>query len=188
MDPTNPYAPPTAEVGPGADAPTDALAIRQEYIKHEASLRSFGGLYLFGGVSFLFVTVAVLPLLLSDEGFEGGWAILGLSIPLSLSYFWVGSGLRRLDPGVRLWASLLAALGSLSFPIGTLMGGYLLYLLHGAKGKVVFGDGYPQIVAATSHLKRPTSVLTWGFLGAFVLFVIIVVVMTYRDMSQLLSP
>lgn len=30
--------------------------------------------------------------------------------------------------------------------------------------------------------------LTWGFLGAFVLFVIIVVVMTYRDMSQLLSP
>jgi len=31
-------------------------------------------------------------------------------------------------------------------------------------------------------------VLTWGFLGAFVLFVIIVVVMTYRDMSQLLSP
>ncbi len=188
-EPANPYAPPMADVNLVAGgAPSDAEAIRREHIKHEASLRSFGGLYLFGGVGMLLLALSFVAMATGgNEEPAVGWVATGVSLALAAAYSWVGAGLRRLDRRVRLGASLLAAISLLSFPIGTLLGGYLLYLIHGAKGQIVFGEAYPGIVAATRHIKRPTSLLTWGLLGAFILLGILLVILTVKDATQVLQ-
>jgi len=175
MEPTNPYAPPMAEVATSLGAPSNAEAIRREHINHEASLKALGLLYLLSAVGTLVAGAILVIAGVSGTGDEDLVFSLGigtLMIVLTGAYFWVGSGLRRLDNKVKTGATILAAFGMLSVPFGTLFGAYLLYLMHGKKGKVVLSDEYAAIVAATPHVKRKTSPIVWVFVGVLVLVVV----------------
>ncbi|MGJ8652734.1 MAG: hypothetical protein ACSHX8_05635 [Opitutaceae bacterium] len=141
------------------------VAIREAHIKHEASLRSVGILYyigaffmLVGGVVGLFTTVASSSGA-GDVPFMVGF--LAFYIVLGVISILVGRGFRNLKRWVRIPGTILAALGLLSIPIGTLINGYILYLMFSAKGKMVFSPEYQEIRDATPEVKYKTSVISW---------------------------
>jgi hypothetical protein len=164
----NPYAPPKAHVQDVVDVSSEAESIRAEHIKHEASIRSVGVLYYLGGVLML---VGAIGLLAAGFGAAGGAAqsfgagLGALYLVLGALSFVVARGIRALRPWARTTSIVLSAIGLLGFPVGTLINGYILYLLLSQKGKRIFEDDYPQIVAATPHIKYRTSPLVWIVLG-----------------------
>ena len=155
----NPYSAPTAVVAEvGIDA--EAEAVRREHISVEASLRSVGLLYYLGTIG-LIVTGLVMFVGLFDIGM--------LSLVFGVAMGVVGYGLRTLKPWVRIPAIVLAALGLLGFPVGTLINGYVLYLLLCAKGRYIFTPEYEEIRKATPHVHYRTSIVVWIFVGFLVL-------------------
>jgi hypothetical protein len=60
----------------------------------------------------------------------GQWAlVIGITVLSVLAYFWVGSRLRVHDVRARVAGILLSFLALLSFPVGTLVGAYGLFVL-----------------------------------------------------------
>jgi hypothetical protein len=171
----NPFAPPKAHVADIETANSDAERVRQEHIKRETSIRSVGLLYYIGGFFMVVAGIGLSVMAFAAPGatqapeatllFILGPVYLGLG-GLSLA---VARGLRKLQPWARLVCIVLSALGLLGFPLGTLINGYILYLVLSAQGKRVFEDDYPAIVAATPHIKYRTSVVTWVVLGLLIL-------------------
>lgn len=162
----NPYAPPTAEVADITGADPEAEAIRREHIKHEASIRSVGILYYVGGVLMAMLSILFVFGFATTEvglGFAGIYAAFAV---LSLV---VGYELRALKPWARVAAIVFAGIGLLGFPIGTLINGYILYLLLSQKGRRIFQPDYAHIVAATPEVKYRTSIVVWIILGIFLL-------------------
>lgn len=165
----NPYAPPTAEVADITGADPEAEAIRREHIKHEASIKSVGILYYLGGA------FAVAMALLFSFGIENVPMGLGLgAIYAVLGVFGIAVGhqLRALKPWARIAGIVMAILGLFGFPIGTLINGYILYLLLSQKGRRIFQPDYPAIVAATPEVKYRTSIVVWIILGILLLAII----------------
>jgi hypothetical protein len=167
----NPYLAPKATVEDVLDlATSDAEAVRREHINHEASLKSIGLLYYLGGIGLIGGIAASLASL--THGGRGAGALLGVSAILAIlavAVFAVGRGLRTLRPGARIPATILAAIGLLGFPFGTLINGYVLWLIHSRKGRRVLSPDYAAIVEATPQVKYRTPLLVWGALGLLVL-------------------
>ncbi len=161
-EPVNPYAPPKASIAPaGATAPEDAERIRRELLTHETSIRGVGLLYLLGTVTPGLATVTMLFMAVAEPSVESSPVFLGFGVVYGLVawlFYYLGRGLRRLNPRVRTGATILAVLGLLLIPIGTLINGYVLYLLHSQKGKRVMTPEYQAIVAQTPHIKYRTPV------------------------------
>lgn len=153
--------------------PGDSDAVRNEHLKHEASIQSVGSLYYVGGAAVVFASIALFITALSADrnapesgiGVILGGCLLGF---LGTFQLWTAHGLRRLKPSARIPATLLACLGLLGFPIGTLINGYILYLLHSKKGRTVMTAEYAQVIAQTPHVKYKTSIIVWIFLGLVV--------------------
>jgi hypothetical protein len=171
----NPFAPPKAYVADVETAGSEAEEVRKEHIKRETSIRSIGLLYYIGGFFAVLGGIGMTVALSMAPGTNEmpgatfllvlGPIYLGLGV-LSLA---VAYGLRKLRPWARLVCIVLSGFGLLGFPVGTLINGYILYLLLSAQGKRVFEDDYPAIVAATPHIKYRTSVVTWVALGLLIL-------------------
>jgi len=166
----NPYAPPKAHVRDVPQFSSDAEEVRQEHIKHEASVRSIGVLYYLGAIFVVLGAISLmLPLLSKAEGFGMGLALGPIYIILGVVSVFVGHGLRALKPWARTTSIVFACIGLLGFPIGTLINAYILYLLLSEKGKRIFQPDYAEIVAATPHIKYRTSMIVWIVLGILVL-------------------
>jgi hypothetical protein len=167
----NLYAPPKARVEDVSEFAGDAEEIRREHINREAEIRAIGILYYLGGGLVCLAAIAILmgstrfpsprPL---PAGVMGAILLVAGALPLV-----VGRGLRTLRPWARITAIVLAILGLLRPPAGTLVNIYILYLLFSAKGKRIFESDYPEIVAATPHIKYKMSVVIWILLGILVL-------------------
>jgi hypothetical protein len=165
----NPYAPPKARVEDVVQSTSDAEAIRREFLKHEASVRSIGTLYyLFGGLAcigalllgYLYFTVrSQLPVMV----------ITPIYVLLGVLSILLGRGIKSLRPWARTTAVVLSCVGLLGVPVGTAINAYILYLLLSKKGKRVFEEDYAAIVAATPQIKYRGSVLTWILLGLLLL-------------------
>jgi hypothetical protein len=82
-------------------------------------------------------------------------------IGLAALQIWVGIGLRNLKPWARIASGVLAGIGLLGFPIGTLINGYILYLLFSKKGAMLFSPDYQRVIAETPHIKYKTSIIVW---------------------------
>ncbi len=168
----NPYAPPKANVDDVVPAGSDAEVIRREHIKHEASIRSVGMLYY---ISATFVILAGLALLvpylngMRDEALTGVLAFV--YPPLGVLSIFIGRGLRSLRPWARTTCIVLSAIGLLGFPMGTVINGYILYLMLSKKGKRIFESDYPGIVAATPDIKYRTSIVIWILLVLLLLLI-----------------
>jgi hypothetical protein len=166
---TNPYAPPKARVDDVVQSVTDAEAIRREYLKHEASVRSIGSLYYLSGGLLCIAAIGLIGMYFTSRHewpmitFGPVYAVLGV-----LGIF-LGRGIRHLRPWARTTSIVLGCVGLLGFPVGTLINAYILYLLLSSKGKRVFAPDYPDIIAATPHIKYRGSALTWILLGVVVI-------------------
>jgi hypothetical protein len=141
-------------------AKTNFEARRREHIQHEASVQSIGtiyylvaGLYGMGGLAIAGTALAKEPLIAA--------MIAGLALVFAVLVAALGRGVRKLLRVSRTVATVLAAIGLLGFPVGTLVNGYILYLLHSKKGNVVFSDEYKTIIAATPQIvyRTPRSVV-----------------------------
>jgi hypothetical protein len=178
----NPYQTPTANIENFSPAEAaNAELIRKAHINHESSVRSIGLLYyIMGGIASLGIGAAIVIPMVENDSFNGVGIFTALTgafvVALLALYLWTGRGLRTLKPSARIVAGILAALGLLSFPIGTLINGYFLYLLFSEKGKTVFSDDYQNVIDATPHIKAGTSVLVWLLLAIMIIGVVAAVV------------
>jgi len=129
----------------------DSRKIRGEHIKHETSVRSIGTLYIFGAGLAIFVT---LPILL-----RGRWDFLVDTYLLVIAavLWFIGKGLRALNPRARTWATIISAIGLVAVPLGTLINAYFLYMLHSKKGTMVLSLQYKAVIDATPDIKCRTS-------------------------------
>lgn len=193
MAPENPYASPQVRELT-ADVPlSEAERIRQEHLSAEVTCKQVGLLCYFGGSiatiysAMLFILGAIwwarwdfeFGRLLVVSGMLIGSGVLAL---LAWVHFRTASRLRRLDPAARFGAILLSVLWLLYFPIGTLLGGHLLWILNSERGKNLFTPEYQAIVAETPHVKYKTSIVVWIFLGLILLsFVVGIVGLTFTE-------
>lgn len=165
----NPYAPPRAHVDDVSGASSEAEEIRREHIKHETSVRSIGMLYYLSGGLMCFLSILMLGGLLASK-LDGLMSGLGLAyLAIGVLMLFVARGVRQLKPWARTTTIVLAAIGLLGFPLGTLINGYILYLMLASKGKRIFADDYKDIIAATPHVKYRTSIVVWIVLGILLL-------------------
>jgi len=144
--------------------------IRNKHLKHEASVKSVGLLYLLGGTALFLIGIGTGVAYLARSEL---WAAIPgfLLVGMGVGQFWVGLGLRRLKPWTRIPTGILSGIGLIGFPIGTLINGYILYLIFCKKGKMVFSDEYRDVIEQTPHIKYRTSIIVWIFLGLLILLV-----------------
>jgi len=156
----NPYqAPAVQEIE--APPAMDAEGIRQQHLRHEASLKGFGVLC-YVGAAFNCYAVAMNYYVAWYSGAQrpvaGDHMVwLGITIAIIVLQFSAGYGLRRLVPWSRIPAAILSAVSVTRLPIGPLFGAYGLYLVFSAKGRMVLSPAYREIVAQTPHLRYRTS-------------------------------
>ncbi len=182
---SNPYAPtlsPSFGLPQGAEG---AEATRNMYLSHEASIKSVGFLYLLGGVFCVLFTLgyiaAGVAMINGNEpnGQGAGAALIVLGIVvggLGVLQFFTGLGLRKLTPWTRIAAIVFSAIGLIGFPIGTIISGYILYLMVSEKGQFVFSPAYADVIKQTPHIKYKTSIVVWIFLGLLVVLITIGVI------------
>jgi len=173
-DALNPYAPPSARVD---DIPVDANAeaIRREHINHEASIKAVGLLYYLGGV---LVTFAALASLFAATGQHVTAVLRAVLLVLGVAQVFAGWGVRALEPWGRILGAIVSVVGLLSFPVGTVINGYILYLYFSKKGRTIFSPQYKDVIAATPHIKYRTSIIVWILVAVLLAVVGLVVVAT----------
>lgn len=153
----------------GAGISSSAEETRNQYLKHEASVQSVGFLYRLGGVLMTLAAIGSLVAAVAGDGLLEGLLLFAFFLAFGIGQFVVGSGLRRLRPWSRIPTGILSGIGLLGFPLGTIINGYILYLLFGKKGKVVFSPEYAVVIEQTPHIKYRMSVVVWVLLGLIVL-------------------
>jgi hypothetical protein len=145
--------------------------LRKKYLNHEAAVRSIGTLYYLGAVVLIFAGVFSL---IAKPPSPSLHAAVGIFIiMLAIGYFYVGRGFRLLDPKIKVIGTILAAIGLLSFPIGTLINAYVLYLIHSQKGKMVFSEEYRQVIQATPNIKYKMSLVVVVLLAILVFAILL---------------
>lgn len=102
--------------------PPENEIVRKTHLAHEASIQSVGLLYFLGAA--LLALTGVMALLGVGEG--GGPRWLGaLWILLAAAYFMIARWFRLLDRKAIVPGTILAVIGLLAFPIGTLINAYV---------------------------------------------------------------
>jgi hypothetical protein len=85
-------------------------------------------------------------------------------LAIAVAQLFAGRSMQTLNPSGKILAIIISAIGLLGFPCGTLISGYLLYLLVSAKGEMVFSSAYKEVMQATPHIRYRTSMIVWIFL------------------------
>lgn len=169
MSTLNPYETPKAAV---ADVGTDLEAerVRRSHINHEASIKSVGVLYYLSAAMIAFGAIMLLGSYVDRSGGEtvsnGGYVVFMALLCAGMVV--TGRGLHTLKRWARVPTGIFSGLGLLGFPVGTLINGYILWLVFSKKGQVVLSEDYKAIVAATPHVRYRTSIVVW------VLFAVVV--------------
>jgi hypothetical protein len=156
---------------PRCATPSD---IRKKNIEHEASVRGIALLYGFISAIFgVFGLVILVVLRMSDSQSALSWLIPTSVLLVAALFAVLAWGIRRLKPWSQIAASVLACFGLLGFPFGTLINGYILYLLNSEKGKLVFSPEYVFIIEQTPEVRYKTPLYIWIALGLVVLLFLI---------------
>jgi hypothetical protein len=175
---------PAAVAPPPVAATAGAEATRLAYLSHEQNVRSIGTYFYFNGALLLFF--AVIVLVCGVISFAGGQqnaissmvvlavegVIFGLLGALTL---WSAGRFRRLDRSAVVPGTIIAAIGLLSIPIGTIISGFILYLIYSEKGRYVFSDPYHSVVSATPQITWKTALWVKILVGLFILIFVSVV-------------
>jgi hypothetical protein len=170
----------------------DVESTRRKYLSHEASVKSIGTLYYLGGFFGLLAGVmyAGMSITAAAGGMQGPQLgereqtvfamMMGIAsvvaFAISSVQLWTAYGLRRLKPYSRISGSVIAGIGLLGFPLGTLICGYFLYLLLSAKGEFVFSQQYKDVIQQTPHIKYKTSIIVRILVGILLFFLLLGVI------------
>ena len=153
----NPYAPSGSSYGDASlDANFDlsqAELIRKSHLSHEANIQGFGCLYTLGGIlgilgAIFYVGIGILVMAggVVPKGLEsmvfgaGGDRLVsgGLTtlvgvvfLAIAVAQLFAGRSMQTLNPSGKILAIVVAAIGMLQFPCGTLISGYLFECLQG---------------------------------------------------------
>ena len=186
----NPYAPSGSSYGDASlDANFDlsqAELIRKSHLSHETNVKSFGCLYTLGGIlgilgAIFYIGIGIFVMaggVVSEElasmvfGAGGDRLVSGglttlvgvVFLAIAVAQLFAGRSMQTLNPSGKILAIVVAAIGMLQFPCGTLISGYLLYLLVSAKGRTVYSSAYKEVMQATPHIRYRTSIIVWIFL------------------------
>lgn len=180
FDGNNPYAAPTADIGIMHAVNTDAEAIRRHYLKHEASVKSIGLLYMLPALMFFVLGIVLLIPILQGGGIVS--LVTGaLCIGMSFLFLIIAMEIRKLRRWCAIPIGILSGIGLLQIPIGTVINAYILWLVFSAKGRYVMSAEYQNVIAATPHIKYRTSVLV------IVLAVILVVFLGLGALSVVIG-
>ncbi len=171
--PMNPYANPAANYAPRGASSSEDESIRNQFLSHEASLRSIGLLYFLGGFFMILMASIFLIMGLVTIPQDGAAGIASVVFALiyggiGVGQIFVGKGIRVLKNWARITIGVLSIPGLLGIPFGTLISAYILYLCFSSKGEFVCTPRYHQIVANTPHIKYKTSAIVWVLLGIVV--------------------
>ena len=147
---------------------SSAEQIRRVHLSHEASVQSVGSLYYFASV--VTPIAGLRPFIAGVSPEQQHWIGLALFLILGLVYFQLGRWFRSLNPKGRLPGTVLSIIGLLAFPVGTLINAYILYLIHSAKGRMVFSPEYRAVIEATPHIQYRLSKVAWVAIGLLILF------------------
>ena len=153
----------------GVVSTTPAEGVRRQYLSHEASVKSVGFLYYVASIMFLVIGMLGVLRLGSSQSAGIGAAISLLFLGIGICQVIVGTGMRRLRKWARIPTGILSGFGLLGFPVGTIINGYILYLVFSRKGRMVFSDEYRAVIEQTPHIKYRTSIVVWILLGLLVL-------------------
>jgi len=154
----NPYAPPTTETLTAMVPETEAEQIRKEYRNHEAQVKSIGLIY--GLCAVLIMLASGLGLMsFLHHGDIVALLVGGFVFGIGLFQFCVAVGLSNLSQWTKVPVAIFSAIGLLAAPVGTLINGYILFLVFSEKGTYVFSDDYKQILEATPHIKQDMSTI-----------------------------
>lgn len=168
----NPYLTPTVDATPPS-LDSYAEQIRKIYLKHEATVKSIGTLYLLGAI--FMIPSSIFLLVKGSKEFNP--IVLALLIVMGFAQLATGIALRRLRKWSRVVGVIFGCIGLLGFPMGTLISACTLYLLLCAKGTMVFSADYKQIIAETPHVKyRSSKVIKWLLLILIIIFVVILAI------------
>lgn len=166
----NPFAAPSSLDYAKENFGSDAERIRQELIGHEASIQSIGLLYIVGSI--VAVLYGIVVSLASSQAMAVGrrdaevaLVIAVVVLVLGIGQGAVGFGLRRLRSWTRIPVGVLSGIGLIAVPLGTIINGYILYLIFSEKGNRVFSPEYQEIIRQTPHIKYRTSIIVKIFLG-----------------------
>jgi hypothetical protein len=160
----------TPEQHAAAAVESSEASIRRDHIKHEASVKSIGVLYYLGAG--LLIIAGILAFVSEEDESLITKVLVGfVLLGLGLLQLCVGWGLRRLRSWSRIPTIILSAIGLLAFPIGTLIHGYIMYLVVCKKGAVVFSDEYKSVIEATPDIRYKTSIVVWILLGILIAIV-----------------
>lgn len=188
----NPYAPSGSSYGDASlDGNFDlsqAELIRKSHLSHEANIQSFGCLYtlggimgILGGIAYIGIGIFILaggtpPAAGAGAGAGAGAAqeplvagiittLVGIVfLAIATAQLFAGRSMQTLNPSGKILAVIVSAIGLLGVPCGTIISGYLLYLLLSAKGEMVFSSAYKEVMQATPHIRYRTSIIVWIFL------------------------
>jgi hypothetical protein len=178
----NPYAPSGSSYGDASlDANFDlsqAELIRKSHLNHEANIQSFGCLYTLGGIIGILIGIFYIGLgifvMAGGENPQAGvnpmaagimTTLIGVVfLAIAVTQLFAGRSMQTLNPSGKILAIIISAIGLLGFPCGTIISGYLLYLLLSAKGEMVFSSAYKEVMQATPHIRYRTSIIVWIFL------------------------
>jgi hypothetical protein len=166
----NPFAAPESLDHAKDTMGTDAERIRSELIGHETSIQSIGLLYIVGSIfAVLFGTVTSLA---SSQAIAAGRRDAEVAVLIGVVAFFlgiaqgiVGFGLRRLRSWTRIPVGVISSLGLIAVPLGTIINGYILYLIFSEKGNRVFSPEYQEVIQQTPHIKYQTSIIVKILLG-----------------------
>ncbi len=179
----NLYAPPTSgdplrETGDVAQAE----AMRRPYLKHEASIKGMGFLFLLGGLVNLLWAVPLAVGAGTSFGFsfardDGQGEVVFLCVAIVVlavvvCQVFIGAHLRRFKRWARSGAIGLSVLLLILVPIGTLIGLYFILILVGKGGAQVFSEPYQRAMALTPHLKYRTPLWNWIVLGVILILLV----------------
>jgi len=139
----------------------DAEETRAEHLRHETAIITVGLLYYAAAGLLAAAAIASLVMTNGTEAAVRFASLLGL---LAAGFGFAGYLLRLLDMRARYAASMMAVLGMLAVPIGTVLNAYVLWLVHSKKGRTVLSPEYREVIAKTPQIQcRVTnSVLALG--------------------------
>ena len=149
-----------ASSGSGAKS-GDARKMRERLLGHEEAVKSLGFLQMFGGgfgtLGCLLLCVTLLFTKTENPEQEAfiryAWIIFIPSLCFSIFSVFVGWSVYKLQSWSKIAATILLIPNLLSIPIGTVISGYFLWVLHNEKGKEVFSKEYQRAIKATPDMR-----------------------------------
>jgi hypothetical protein len=149
----NPYASPQIDTSQTADIGSDDewVSLRRRFLTHETWTRRAGAFYLMCGI---FSAVLALMFITDspDRGFFPSTKVAAVFAAIAVAFIYAGWALWSLRGRVRFLVGILSGFGLLLSPLGTIVNGFILYLVFSAAGRYILSPDYAAVVRQTPQL------------------------------------